>query len=184
MLENDHQSVKTLQVQKSDPIQLMQESTENTTMLTALPSNMLASPPTNMLPPSKAPVSMAHPASMAAPMSMAQHNMMAPPTQTSQANLYEHQKISEIKYKAASMKGTLALNGRCPKCTLKPPCKHFQSLEELNNSVSVTDQKSNAKPTSLIDAKREGTPDRGLFYPEHSIVSGGGISMTTDSNAT
>ena len=145
----------------------------------------MLSPPTNMLPSSKAPATIAHPPSMmAAPMSMAQPSMMAPPTQTSQANLYEHQKINEIKYKAASMKGTLALNGRCPKCTLKPPCKHFESIEQLNNSVSVTDQKSNAKPTSLIDAKREGTPDRGLFYPEHSIVSGGGISMTTDSNAT
>ena len=89
-------------------------------------------------------------------------------------------------YKAASMKGTLALNGRCPKCTLKPPCKHFDSIEQLNNSVSVTEKQNNVKQNNQIDnIKREGTPDRGLFYPEqHSIVSGGGISVTTDSNAT
>jgi hypothetical protein len=22
-------------------------------------------------------------------------------------------------------------NGRCPKCTLKPPCKHFASVDDL-----------------------------------------------------
>ena len=32
------------------------------------------------------------------------------------------------------MKGSLANNGRCPKCTLKPPCKHFPSIEALNAS--------------------------------------------------
>ena len=34
------------------------------------------------------------------------------------------------------MKGTLANNGRCPKCTLKPPCKHYDSIEALNGSNS------------------------------------------------
>jgi len=29
------------------------------------------------------------------------------------------------------MKGTLANKGRCPKCTLKPPCKHYDSMEAL-----------------------------------------------------
>ena len=33
------------------------------------------------------------------------------------------------------MKGSLANNGRCPKCTLKPPCKHFASLEALNGNL-------------------------------------------------
>lgn len=84
------------------------------------------------------------------------------------------------------MKGTLALNGRCPKCTLKPPCKHFDSVEQLNSSVSVQDSKGSVvNATSQSDAKRQGTPDRGVFYPEQqSMVSGSGISMTTDSNTT
>ena len=30
------------------------------------------------------------------------------------------------------MKGQLANKGRCPKCTLKPPCKHFDSIDALN----------------------------------------------------
>jgi hypothetical protein len=29
------------------------------------------------------------------------------------------------------MKGNLVNKGRCPICTLKPPCKHYQSSNEL-----------------------------------------------------
>jgi len=38
--------------------------------------------------------------------------------------------------KTASMKGNLANNGRCPKCTLKPPCKHYESVEQLMGTQS------------------------------------------------
>lgn len=37
----------------------------------------------------------------------------------------------------SSIKGTLVNNGRCPKCTLKPPCKHYASMEELNADVGA-----------------------------------------------
>lgn len=30
-----------------------------------------------------------------------------------------------------SIKGNLVNNGRCPKCTLKIPCKHYSSPDEL-----------------------------------------------------
>ena len=33
------------------------------------------------------------------------------------------------------MKGGLANKGRCPKCTLKPPCKHYDSMDALNQAV-------------------------------------------------
>ena len=46
------------------------------------------------------------------------------------------------------MKGTLANKGRCPICTLKPPCKHFDSVEALSGTTGI-----------------EATPDRGYFYP-------------------
>lgn len=47
----------------------------------------------------------------------------------------EHDKrITEIKQKAANMRGSLANNGRCPICTLKPPCKHFDSTEALGGA--------------------------------------------------
>lgn len=29
------------------------------------------------------------------------------------------------------MKGSLVSSGRCPKCTLKPPCKHYEKVEDL-----------------------------------------------------
>lgn len=45
----------------------------------------------------------------------------------------------EIKKNAASMKGGLANRGRCPKCTLKPPCKHFESMEALNFALAGGD---------------------------------------------
>lgn len=35
------------------------------------------------------------------------------------------------------MKGSLVNNGRCPKCTLKPPCKHYEKIEDLPNVVEV-----------------------------------------------
>jgi hypothetical protein len=47
------------------------------------------------------------------------------------ANKLEQQKINELKMTALSMKGTLVATGRCPKCTLKPPCKHYERLEDL-----------------------------------------------------
>ena len=34
-----------------------------------------------------------------------------------------------------SIKGNLVNNGRCPKCTLKIPCKHYQSVDELPSVV-------------------------------------------------
>ena len=30
-----------------------------------------------------------------------------------------------------SIKGNLVNNGRCPKCTLKIPCKHYEKAEDL-----------------------------------------------------
>ena len=52
------------------------------------------------------------------------------------ADKMEHQRINELKNAALGMKGTLVSSGRCPKCTLKPPCKHFEKMEDL---PAVTD---------------------------------------------
>lgn len=43
----------------------------------------------------------------------------------------ESQRLAELKSTALSMKGNLVHNGRCPKCTLKPPCKHYANCNEL-----------------------------------------------------
>ena len=51
--------------------------------------------------------------------------------------LLENQKLLELKAAALSMKGSLVSGGRCPKCTLKPPCKHFERAEELPSLAEV-----------------------------------------------
>ena len=35
------------------------------------------------------------------------------------------------KQQAADLKAKMSLNGRCPKCTLIPPCKHYQTSESF-----------------------------------------------------
>lgn len=47
------------------------------------------------------------------------------------ADKLEKQRINELKNAALGMKGNLVQNGRCPKCTLKPPCKHFDKAEDI-----------------------------------------------------
>jgi len=47
------------------------------------------------------------------------------------------------------MKGTLVTNGRCPKCTLKPPCKHYEKIEDLPSNAEV----SAKKPTVAVYEK-------------------------------
>ena len=36
-----------------------------------------------------------------------------------------------LKKAGCELKGDLVLNERCPKCTLIPPCSHFESRENL-----------------------------------------------------
>lgn len=47
------------------------------------------------------------------------------------ADKLEKQRINELKNAALGMKVNLVQNGRCPKCTLKPPCKHFERAEDI-----------------------------------------------------
>ena len=60
------------------------------------------------------------------------------PAIMSEHDKLQHQRINEIKKKAASMKGSLANNGRCPVCTLKPPCKHYASIDALGGGENPT----------------------------------------------
>ena len=53
------------------------------------------------------------------------------------AEKLEQQRINELKNAALGMKGSLVNNGRCPKCTLKPPCKHYEKSEDLPSLVEV-----------------------------------------------
>ena len=53
------------------------------------------------------------------------------------ADKLEQQRINELKSAALGMKGSLVSNGRCPKCTLKPPCKHYEKPEDLPPIMEV-----------------------------------------------
>ena len=65
------------------------------------------------------------------------------------------------------MKGTLANKGRCPVCTLKPPCKHYETMEQLLGSAMTQDTNH-----------PQATPDRQLFYPDQA--SGVSVSMASE----
>lgn len=68
----------------------------------------------------------------------------------------EQQRITEIKHQASRSQNKMAAKGRCPKCTLKPPCKHYDSLEALLA----------AHDTSIVtDGAGLGS---GMFYPDTS----------------
>ena len=49
----------------------------------------------------------------------------------------EEQRVKEMKQVALGMKGSLVQGGRCPKCTLKPPCNHFDSVDALPNVEDI-----------------------------------------------
>ena len=53
------------------------------------------------------------------------------------ADKIELQRINELKTAAMGLKGTLVSSGRCPKCTLKPPCKHFDNIDDLPSLPEV-----------------------------------------------
>jgi len=49
----------------------------------------------------------------------------------------ETSKLQELRTGSWSIKGSLVNNGRCPKCTLKPPCKHYEKAEDLPSLQQV-----------------------------------------------
>jgi hypothetical protein len=64
----------------------------------------------------------------------------------SEANPLDSQRSKQVA--AFGIKGTLVSNGRCPTCTLKPPCKHYLSCEDLPQTVD----KSKGRPPLPITA--------------------------------
>jgi len=43
----------------------------------------------------------------------------------------EEQRFDRLAKQSAHIKTQSLMNGRCPKCTLKLPCKHYESTEQL-----------------------------------------------------
>lgn len=55
-------------------------------------------------------------------------------------------KLMDKQVGSWSIKGNLVNNGRCPKCTLKIPCKHYERAEDLPQVVQKTSPRQRALP--------------------------------------
>jgi hypothetical protein len=55
------------------------------------------------------------------------------------------------------MKGSLVSGGRCPKCTLKPPCKHYETLDDLPGLAEVAPAVSKVLPPTHKTPKKSAT---------------------------
>ena len=70
-------------------------------------------------------------------------------------DLLETKRFERLKDSAINLQGDLLYNNRCPKCTLYPPCKHYESQEHLLSDVGNYLTSNNFK-THLSPVKRQG----------------------------
>ena len=43
----------------------------------------------------------------------------------------EQKRFQQLKKAAVNLQSELIFNNRCPKCTLVPPCKHYEKVEQV-----------------------------------------------------
>lgn len=79
-------------------------------------------------------------------------------------HLLENKRFKELKGSAIKLQGDLLYNRRCPKCTLIPPCKHYESpddiLADARNFITSDNFKSHLSPKkrqSLMRAVKDPT---------------------------
>jgi hypothetical protein len=49
----------------------------------------------------------------------------------------EVKRFEQLKHEAINMQGDILVKqARCPKCTLVPPCKHYNGVQEMINDIS------------------------------------------------
>jgi hypothetical protein len=54
----------------------------------------------------------------------------------------EEQRFYRLKHAAVNLQSDMLLTqGRCPKCTLPPPCKHYTSLGDMVHDITPFFQK-------------------------------------------
>ena len=96
------------------------------------------------------------------------------PTKEDLTQKLEQERLSQIKNAAWSMKGELVAGGRCPKCTLKPPCKHYDTLGAILNDPAALPaapiKKSPKKLAARGDEAFVPLSDYGNAHPEGSPV--------------
>ena len=52
--------------------------------------------------------------------------------------LLEKKRFQELKKAAVHLQGELMVHRRCPKCTLIPPCAHYETPEKIVQDASRT----------------------------------------------
>lgn len=61
------------------------------------------------------------------------------------ADILEIQRLKELEKAATTLKSQLPRAGRCPVCTLIPPCKHYQRSEEIPAVKRLRAEEARAK---------------------------------------
>ncbi|CDW85964.1 kinesin motor domain containing protein [Stylonychia lemnae] len=86
----------------------------------------------------------------------------------------EHIIIEERKQEVKSLQGSLQKNGRCPICTLLPPCNHYKNQRHANTqsmpSLNLKAVKDN--PYGLIQDQKKKNTDRyelGSYSPKNTF---------------
>ena len=94
----------------------------------------------------------------------------APKRQEELSQRLEQERLAQIKSAAWSMKGELVAGGRCPKCTLKPPCKHYSDVGEMLSD-----------PAALPPPPKKSPKKRDVLLPE---LHASGTDMSSASLAS
>jgi len=80
--------------------------------------------------------------------------------------LLEAKRFEKLKESAVNLQADLVYNQRCPKCTLMPPCKHYESSDHIMNEATKYLHSDNFK-TYLSPRKLQGLShalrDQGLI---------------------
>ena len=69
--------------------------------------------------------------------------------------LLENKRFAKLQDSAVNLQGDMIYNKRCPKCTLIPPCKHYDNQEDMMVDAKSYLTSDNFK-SHLSPKKRQG----------------------------
>lgn len=88
---------------------------------------------------------------------------------------------NKYNFNSWSLKGQLVNNGRCPKCTLKLPCKHYKDFEEVKNDPTCLPKNKN-KSNSLLNRQNDVSNRSGFITSSETTKDYSSIQRYLDSN--
>jgi hypothetical protein len=94
----------------------------------------------------------------------------------------EVQEVNSVfNFNAWSLKGQLVNNGRCPKCTLKLPCKHYKDFEEIKSDPSCV-PKTPKKSISIFNGQNNVSNRSGFITSSETTKDFSSVQRYLDSN--